>query len=126
VVVRLFEVRRAKRPPAVPNLIRIFVTTQFVCLSWVFFRAANLESALAVLSRIASGTASAANLSAPLLMIMAIGIAAHYIPKHWFESSRDLFAKAPFFAQAGALALLVMAIRYVAATGAAPFIYTKF
>jgi hypothetical protein len=36
------------------------------------------------------------------------------------------FIRAPFYAQAAAVALLVLAIEYVAMTGAAPFIYTKF
>jgi len=32
----------------------------------------------------------------------------------------------PFYAQAAMLALLVLAIEYIAVTGAAPFLYTKF
>ena len=32
----------------------------------------------------------------------------------------------PFYVQAASLALLVIALQYVAQTGAAPFIYTRF
>ena len=79
-----------------------------------------------MLTRIGSFTASLANMSVPLAVVMSVGILAHYVPKNWFERLRDLFARAPFYAQAGALALLALAINYVASTGAAPFIYTKF
>ncbi len=37
-----------------------------------------------------------------------------------------MYARAPFYAQAIALALLVIGLQYVAQTGATPFIYNKF
>lgn len=126
VVVRLFEARRGRKPSRVPHLLRVFVTVQFVCFAWIFFRASSLDNALAMLARIGSGTFSLANISPPLAVVAGIGFAAHYIPRNWFERLRDLFAQAPFYAQAGALALLAVAINYVASTGAAPFIYTRF
>jgi len=106
--------------------INIFVTFHFVVLAWIFFRAPNVEIAWAILGRIASLTASAANLSGPLTLILAIGALAHYVPKKWYELSLGLFARAPFYAQATALALLVIGLQYVAQTGATPFIYNKF
>lgn len=103
-----------------------FWTLQFVCLGWIFFRATSLEGAIDVLTQIASLTPSVANLSAPILLIGAIGIAGHYAPKKWLDHSEALFSKTPFFAQAALLLLLAMSIRYVAATGSAPFVYTQF
>jgi alginate O-acetyltransferase complex protein AlgI len=108
------------------RFINIFVTFHFVVLAWIFFRAPNLETASAILGRIGSLSLSAANLSGPLLLILAIGALAHYVPKKWYELSLGLFARAPFFAQAAALALLVIGLQYVAQTGATPFIYNKF
>lgn len=125
-VVRVLEARRGRKPSRVPHAVRVFVTVQFVCLAWIFFRAASLDNALTMLARIGSGTVSLANIPAPLAVVAAIGVVGHYIPKNWFERLRDLFAQAPFYAQAGALALLAVAINYVASTGAAPFIYTRF
>jgi len=106
--------------------LRIFVTVQFVCLAWVFFRAASLENAWAVLARIASLTGSLANVSGPLAVVLGIAALAHYCPADWYRRATLLFIKAPSFVQAFAMALLLLAIHYVAATGAAPFIYTKF
>jgi hypothetical protein len=66
------------------------------------------------------------NISPPLVLIMAIAILAHYCPKKWYDFSVDVYARAPFFVQAAALALLVIGLQYVAQTGATPFIYNKF
>jgi alginate O-acetyltransferase complex protein AlgI len=105
---------------------RIFVTVQFVCLAWVFFRASSLDNALAVLQRIGSMTASVANISAPVAIVMAIALLAHYCPSNWYKKIDEGFAATPSLVQAAAMALLLLAIHYVAATGAAPFIYTRF
>ena len=59
-------------------------------------------------------------------MVLGIAVAAHYWPKSWYEKARNGFVAAPAVVQAAALVLLVAAIEYIAATGAAPFIYTKF
>lgn len=104
----------------------IFATFHFVTFTWIFFRASSVDNAMLILARIGSLTASAANLSAPLVLILAIGILAHYIPKKWYDFSLQIFVKAPFYAQAAALAMLVIGLQYVAQTGATPFIYNKF
>ncbi len=57
---------------------------------------------------------------------MLIGILAHYIPKKWYDFGVSVFVRAPFYAQAAALALLVIGLQYVAQTGATPFIYNRF
>ncbi len=102
------------------------LTAHFVILAWVFFRASSLDNAHAVLSRIASLTASLANISVPLATVLMIAAVAHYFPRQWSDRSVTLFSKAPFFAQAALLAALIVAIQYVAVTGAAPFLYTQF
>lgn len=104
----------------------IFVTFQYVCFAWIFFRAVNWENAYAILSRIGSLSFSAANISAPLAFIMTLAILAHYCPKKWYDFSVSLYSRAPFYVQALALALLVIGLQYVAQTGATPFIYNKF
>jgi alginate O-acetyltransferase complex protein AlgI len=127
-VVRAWQTYRKNAKPASPawRYVRIFATFHFVVFAWIFFRAPNLETAWAILGRIGSLTASAANLTGPLLWILSIGILAHYVPKKWYDWSLGIFVKAPFYAQAAALALLVIGLQYVAQTGATPFIYNKF
>jgi hypothetical protein len=79
-----------------------------------------------VLARIGSLTVSWANISAPVAMVLAIAALAHYTPKKWYERLQGLYVQAPFYAQAAALALLALGLQYVASTGAAPFIYSRF
>jgi hypothetical protein len=93
---------------------------------WIFFRATSFENARDVLARIGSLTVSYANISTPLATILAIAAFAHFTPKKWYEFSQRQFVRAPFYAQATAVALLILAIEYIAQTGAAPFLYTKF
>jgi D-alanyl-lipoteichoic acid acyltransferase DltB (MBOAT superfamily) len=105
---------------------RIVLTFHFVAFAWIFFRASSLENATQMLSRIGSLTVSLANVSAPLALILTIAIVAHYVPKRWYDASLSLFVRAPFYAQAIALVLLVIGLQNVLQTGAAPFIYTRF
>jgi alginate O-acetyltransferase complex protein AlgI len=102
------------------------LTFHFVLLGWVFFRAASAGAAVKVLSQIASGHYSFDNTTPLFLLVLGIGVAGHFLPKSWYDGSVLLFARTPAVIQAGALAGLTLAIRYVASTGAAPFIYTKF
>lgn len=126
-VVRLWQrITGTKGSVGFWKIVNIVITFHFVCLTWVFFRAPTLEGAGAVLARIGSLTASLANISGPLALILAIGALAHYVPKMWYDWSLNLYVKSPFFLQAAALALLVIALQFVATTGAAPFIYTNF
>ncbi len=125
--VRLFQaITGTQKATGFWRIVNIIVTVHFVCLTWIFFRASTLEGAVSVLQRIASFTFSNANLTPPLLFVFAVGLFAHYIPKRWYDFSVDVYSKSPFFVQAVAMALLVLALQYVAATGATPFIYNNF
>ena len=54
-------------------------TYQFVCLTWVFFRAASLPDALAILGRIASLTAGFENVSGQLAAALLLAAAALFL-----------------------------------------------
>ncbi len=126
---RAFQVFRNNAKPStqpVARFFRIFMTVQFVCFAWIFFRAPNFPAAMSILERIGSLTFSTANISASFALILLLGILFHYAPKSLYEFSLKLYTTSPAVVQAAALALLVLAIQYVAATGSAPFIYTKF
>jgi alginate O-acetyltransferase complex protein AlgI len=103
-----------------------FCTAQFVCFAWIFFRAPDLAAAGKVIRRIGSGTFSLGNISAPLAIVLGVAVAAHYAPQKLYDKAVQLWTATPFYAQAALLILLVLGLQYVAATGAAPFIYTRF
>ncbi len=125
--VRLWQTQTGtKKAEGVWRYVNIFATFHFVTFAWIFFRASTLDNALLILSRIGSLTVAWANVSASLALILVLGALAHYVPKKWYDVSVNLFVRAPFFAQAIALAALVIGLQYVAQTGATPFIYNKF
>jgi alginate O-acetyltransferase complex protein AlgI len=127
VIVRWWQTRTGTaKATGFLRYINIFITFHFVAFAWIFFRAANLETVHEILQRIGSLSISHANLSGSLALILAIAVVAHYVPKKWYDFSLEMFVKAPFYAQAIVLALIVTGLRYVAQTGATPFIYNKF
>ncbi len=126
-IVRLWQAwRGTAKAQGFWKYFNIFWTFQFVCFAWIFFRAPDFATASAILGRIGSRTPSFANISAGLWLVLAIGLLFHYAPKKWYDVSLNLYVRAPFYAQAAALMALVIGLQYVAQTGAAPFIYTKF
>lgn len=106
--------------------IRIFCTYQFVCLTWVFFRSPTTAVAMAILKRIVSLTFSLQNVSVGVLLVSLLGAAGQAIPKNWYERGVNLFGRTPFYVQAAAMALAVVAIQLWAGRGDAPFVYTRF
>ena len=104
----------------------IFLTFHFVTFAWIFFRAADVATAWTILERIASGSVSFVNITGSLWMVAGVGLVGHYLPARWYQASQELYMRAPFYAQAAALAALVMGLQYVVRTGAAPFIYNQF
>jgi len=128
-VVRGLQAMRGKRKPQPGVALRVLyivVTFHFVVLTWIFFRSANVSTALDVLRQIDSGTVSFANVTPGFWMVLGIAVAAHYVPHAWYTASLNAFTRVPAPVQAAALALLILGIRYVAATGSAPFIYSRF
>ena len=124
-----FRAARGNPKPSASFWIRLFsrlLTANYVAFCWIFFRATSFDNANAVLGRLASLTISFANISPALITVLGVAALGHFSPRGWYDFSLRQFIRAPFYAQAAAVALLVLAIEYVAMTGAAPFIYTKF
>jgi len=113
-------------PHPAARFLRGFVTFHFVLIGWIFFRSASLATAGDIFAQIASGTISFANVAPGFVLVMIIAAVAHYLPKNWYERSLTFYNESPFYVQAAAMALLVVAIQYVGATGAVPFIYNRF
>ncbi len=118
--------RRKASPNPLLRVLRMLLAFHFVVFAWIFFRASSVESARDVIGQIASGTVAWGNVSHGFLVVLAIAVAAHYWPKAWYQRCHIAFSNAPFYAQAAALALLALAIQYVAGTGATPFVYQRF
>jgi alginate O-acetyltransferase complex protein AlgI len=102
------------------------LTFHFVLLAWIFFRSPTLDAARDLLAQLGSFAVASANIAPAFVFVLTIAAAAHYLPERWYDRSVRLYSDAPFYVQAGALALLAVSIKEVAATGSVPFIYTRF
>lgn len=105
---------------------KILLTFHFVTFAWIFFRTADLQTATLMLGQIASLKFTFDNVTPGFAMILGVAVICHYLPKTWMDWSMLRFSRFPAPLQAAAAAGLILSIRYVAATGAAPFIYSKF
>jgi D-alanyl-lipoteichoic acid acyltransferase DltB (MBOAT superfamily) len=126
---RAFQVFRNNAKPSqrpIARFARIFVTAHFVCFAWIFFRAPNYPAAVSIIERIASFTFSTANIAPAFALTLFLAVLFQYAPRKLYDFSLRIYSASPAVVQAAALALLVLAIQYAAATGSAPFIYTKF
>lgn len=101
-------------------------TFHFVLAGWVFFRASSLETARDIFYQISSCTISLANITPAFGIVLLTAAAAHYVPKRWYDSGLQFYCQFPYYAQAAAIAAVAVAIRYVAGSGSAPFIYSRF
>jgi alginate O-acetyltransferase complex protein AlgI len=102
------------------------LTFHFVLLGWIFFRAANVDTAMKILGQIATLQFSLNNATPAFLGVLAIAIAGHFIPKSWFEGGLTWFSRSPAVLQSAAMAGLVFAIQKIGAGSPSPFIYSKF
>lgn len=127
-VYRLWQTLRKGRatPSRAGRLAASFVTFHFVLFAWIFFRAADFDLALRVLVQIGSLHFSFENTTPGFVAVFAVAVAGHFMPRTWQERSQFIFARTPAVLQAGALALLVLAIQRIGSTGTAPFIYSRF
>ena len=104
----------------------IFLTYQFVCLTWLFFRASSLANAQALLSRIASLSAGFDNISLPLIGVMLMAAATFFISKAWYTRIMDGFAQSPSYVHVALLFLVALALQFLGGHGSVPFVYSRF
>jgi D-alanyl-lipoteichoic acid acyltransferase DltB (MBOAT superfamily) len=120
--------RGRPRQPANPwrHGLAVFGTYQFVCLTWIFFRAESVSNALDMLGRIASLSVSFENVTRLFAVAMLLGAATFFVPKQWYTRAMERFAACPFYVHAAALATILLALRYFGASGNAAFVYSRF
>jgi D-alanyl-lipoteichoic acid acyltransferase DltB (MBOAT superfamily) len=112
--------------PAGSRRVRIFCTYQFVCLTWVFFRAASMQDALAILSRIGSLTVGLDNVSWPIAGVLLAGAATMFIGKNLYARTMERFAQSPFYVHVASMVAVAAAIQLLGGLGNAPFVYSRF
>jgi alginate O-acetyltransferase complex protein AlgI len=125
---RLFQTKRGRKQPLNiwTRAAAIFVTYQFVCFTWIFFRAGSLPDALAILDRIGSLTLSLENVNWGLAGVLALAVASIFVTKNLYTRAIDGFARCPFYVHAAALAAVAITLQLLGGRGSAPFVYSRF
>jgi hypothetical protein len=99
---------------------------QYVCLAWIFFRAASFDDALAVLRQIATLETDHANLVPIVTLALVVGFVCHLFADGSFAWLRRRFVALPPWAQGAVLAAVALVLRELGHAKVVPFIYFQF
>jgi D-alanyl-lipoteichoic acid acyltransferase DltB (MBOAT superfamily) len=125
--VRLWQRARApSKGTVVGRVLATLFTFHYVCFAWVFFRAPTFGHAKVVLARIATGGLGTTNLPVKAVVLIAIGLVLHFVPKKLDLRVRDLFVRAPIPVQGVLLAAAAVAVHVATGVKPEPFIYGQF
>jgi len=117
---------RAFGAPQILHVIKVFLTFQFVCATWIFFRSPSFSRAWLMVSQISTLTHFHPNLAPTVLAVLAVGLATHWAPERWYVAARQTFIRLPAPAQGVTLFCAALVLRDVATAKAVPFVYFQF
>jgi D-alanyl-lipoteichoic acid acyltransferase DltB (MBOAT superfamily) len=109
----------------------VFITFQFVSFCWVFFRAADMESATTIIRQIFENFSPGSYVTlisaySSVFLLMAVGYIIHFLPENFKESYRGLFIRIPVAGQMVIVMLVAILLYQMRATEVMPFIYFRF
>jgi D-alanyl-lipoteichoic acid acyltransferase DltB (MBOAT superfamily) len=104
----------------------VAATFHLVCLTWIFFRAADLGHALDFLSGFAA-IGQAPSVATPFVLTLLVGgMALQYLPRNRMALIEWVVGRLPMTAQGALVGSGIVAIDALGPTGVAPFIYFQF
>ena len=113
------------------TIVSIFITFNFVCFAWLFFRADSMMIVGQMLSQMTNQMFNADFVGiitnyAPVFGLILLGFVMHWLPERFKENYRHLFHKIPIPVKA-IIAVCVMLFLYqVRSADLQPFIYFQF
>lgn len=118
-------------PPGWRRFLGAFITFNLVSLSWIFFRAESMPKAWGMLQQIYErfGAGSALEILsayAPVLSLMFLAFAFHWIPVKWKEWYRGVFISTHISVKIVAVLAVAFVVLQVQSADIQPFIYFKF
>ncbi len=111
------------------RVMAVLLTFHFVCLTWLFFHAEDMESVWLYLQSITPlKLGSFAQVTPFTLGLIAIGIGLHFVSRNMPEriAAFPVVQRAPDWALALAFGICVLMIDAAGPSGVAPFIYFQF
>ncbi|NWJ50277.1 MAG: MBOAT family protein [Bacteroidetes bacterium] len=109
----------------------ILITFHFVTLCWIFFRADSFNTAIQVIHQVATKFNASIALEVvtaykPVFFLFALGYTMHFTPQIITQKLQLSVAKAPAFAQALLLVMVIWLIIQTKSANVQPFIYFQF
>jgi alginate O-acetyltransferase complex protein AlgI len=127
---RAYQEWRGDRGPLLAGplgrAIAVFGTFHLVSAAWIFFRAESFEKARLVFERLLSFSGYHPNLDARIVLVLAVGLASHFVPDGLYARAKDAFQRLPAPAMAAVLFGVLLVLRSVASAEAVPFVYFQF
>jgi alginate O-acetyltransferase complex protein AlgI len=114
------------QPGRIYRAIQIAAVFHFVCLTWIFFRAADLDLAMELIRTLCDFEWSVSQLTPFTLALIIVGFAGQFIPNGLDERFEQGLARLPLLVQGCFLAGALMLLGSLAPEGVAPFIYFQF
>lgn len=118
--------RAAARPGLLTTAVRVFLTFNFVCLAWIFFRATSFSHAMDYLAGLTRWTDNIQYVTPFLVVMVVLSLAAHFLPGELVKRTAHRLESLPILALGALLGLGIFLIEAVAPEGVAPFIYFQF
>ena len=103
-----------------------FVTFNFICFSWVFFRAENISSAFATLKQLFNFSAPVEPIEAYAIYLTVIAILGFFLAERVNSFLTTFLKKLPFLLQALVIAIALILILKLGPDIVPPFIYFNF
>ncbi len=103
-----------------------FVTFNFICVGWVFFRADSLGDALHILWRIPFAWGAAPLVTPLLAATIATCLAVQFIPRALTRNALAGLSQLPAWVHGVAFGAFLVLVDLLGPTGIAPFIYFRF
>ncbi|MCB1548747.1 MAG: MBOAT family protein, partial [Hyphomicrobiaceae bacterium] len=116
----------AERRPIWRRAIAVLVTFHFVCLAWIFFRAEDLERAIALIAGLARWQSPVELVTPFLAGLIAFGLAIQFTPSSLLQKLDWLYQKLPVWLVGLLAGATLVLIEAVGGDGSAPFIYFQF
>jgi len=109
----------------------VLLTFHFVCFSWIFFRAGNMETAGQMISQITShfnGQILFDFISGykGVVFLMVLGYILHFIPATIEKRAEDWVTQIPLAGKAALVVSIIMLVVQTKSAGIQPFIYFQF
>ncbi|MBN1412789.1 MAG: MBOAT family protein [Spirochaetales bacterium] len=126
-VEKLLGLDRKKEKRSFPvRAFRIFLTFNFVCVGWIFFRSESLDIAMEFFQAFTRLDYHLTLVTPFVVILIGVGIFMHFLPRILSRTVNDAFIRLPVLFQGVVMGVLFWLLGVLASDGVAPFIYFQF